>query len=132
MSFTFNEKVDTLVNVIRYIDSNFIGSKTNQIFIGGYVFIFVRVAICYSSKLPSIIVLSIYKAGYIAIYKVKKKVVCPQYLLAKLRFWKKSIPVILYTNNQISITLSNYPKFYHQKKHIDVQFYWIYEAVFMK
>ena len=63
-------------------------------------------AISHLFKLQSIVALSTCEAKYIAICEARKEVVWLGYLLAELGFWKKSTPVILYTDNQGSIALS--------------------------
>lgn len=59
----------------------------------------IKVIINHLSKLESIIVLPICKIEYVAIQEAEKKIIWQRYLLIKLEFQKKSIPVILYANN---------------------------------
>ena len=132
LGLTFNEEADTSDDVIEYTDSDFAGSKTDRKSTGGYVFMLAGAAISHSSKLQSIVALSTCEVGYVAICEAGKKAVWLGYLLAELRFWKRSILITLYADNQGSIALSNNPEFHRQTKHIDVRFYWIREVVSMK
>lgn len=113
LGLTFDRKADTLDDVIGNIDSNFAKSKTDWKSIKNYIFIPTGVAISSLSEFQLIVTLCIYKAKYVAIYKAEKEMFWLKYLLAKLGFWKKSISITLYANNQDSIVLSNNSKFYY-------------------
>lgn len=98
-----DKAADTPDDMIRYTDSDFMGSKIGQKSTKSYIFMLVEAAISHLSKLQSIIALSTCDGEYVTMCEAGKEVVRLGYLLAELRFRKRSILVRLYTNNQGSI-----------------------------
>ena len=90
------------------------------------------IPISHSSKLQFIVTLSTCEAEYMTMCKAKKEAVWLRNLLAELGFRERSIPVILYTDNQGLIAFLNNFKFHRQTKHINVQFHRICEVISMK
>ena len=129
LSLKFDGEADTPDDVVRYMNSDFARSKTNRKSTGDYIFMIAEAAIHYLSKLQFIVALLTNKVEYITMCEAGKEAAWLGYLLAKLGFQKKFIPVTLYTNNQSSIALSNNPKFHHRTKYIYVRFYWICEVL---
>lgn len=80
----------------------------------------IRAAISLSSKFKSIVRLSSYEAEYVAMCDVKTEALWLSYLLAEVRFGKRSSPVTMFANNQEYIALSNNPEFHRRIKLIDV------------
>lgn len=75
LGLTFDGEVDISDNVIGYTNSNFVKSKSDWQSTKGYVFILAEAVISHSSKFQSIIALCIYKAEYVTICEVRKKLV---------------------------------------------------------
>ncbi len=73
LSLKSDREVDTPDDVNGYTDFDFAGSKPDQKSTGGYFFMLARAAISHSSKLQSIVALSIYKAKYFAMCEVEKR-----------------------------------------------------------
>ncbi len=88
-------------------------------------------AISHSSKLQSIVLLSIYEAEYMAICEAGKEAVWLRYLFEELGV-RESAPIELKTDNQGLIARTSNQEFYRRTKNIDVQFDWIQVTVTIK
>lgn len=99
LELMFDREANTLDDMIGYIDSDFTELKTDQKSTRSYIFIFAEAVISHLSKLQLIVALSTCEAKYVTIYEAGKEAIWLRYLLAKLRFQKKSTPVIVYADN---------------------------------
>lgn len=112
LSLKFNREKNIYDDVVEYIDFDFANSKKNWKSTGDYVLILTDATISQFFKLLSIVALSTCKVEYIAIFESRKETAWLGYLLTKLIFQKKSIPVTLYPKKKDSITLLNNFEFY--------------------
>lgn len=86
LSLKFDGKTNIPNDMIGYIISNFMESKTDWKLIEDYVFMLVEPAISHLFKLLLVVTLLTHEAEYITMYKIGKKMVWMGYLLAKQGF----------------------------------------------
>ena len=125
----FDDFSNTLDDVVRYIDFDFVDNKTNRKSIEDYVFKLANVAISHCFKLQIIVALSTCEAKYVVICEIDKKIVRIEHLLAELEYRKKKISILLKADNQRTIALAKNFEFHRRTKHIDVRFHWIRDAI---
>ena len=119
----FDDFSNILDDVVRYIDFDFVDSKTNRKSIEDYVFKLTDVAISHCFKLQIIVALSTCEAKYVVMCEIDKKIVWIEHLLAELKYRKKKISILLKVDNQETIALAKNFEFHRRTKHIDVRFH---------
>ena len=125
----FDDFSNTLDDVVRYIDFDFVDNKTNRKSIEDYVFKLANVAISHCFKLQIIVALSTCEAKYVVMCEIDKKIVWIEHLLVELEYRKKKISILLKVDNQRIIALAKNLEFDRRTKHIDVRFHWIRDAI---
>ena len=125
----FDDFSNILDDLVRYIDFDFVDSKTNRKPIEDYVFKLANVAINHCFKLQIIVALSICEVEYVVMCEIDKKIVWIEHLLIELKYRKKKISILFKVDNQRVIALAKNLEFHRRTKHIDVRFHWIRDAI---
>ena len=94
-----DDSSNSLDDVMKYIDFDFVDSKTIRKSIEDYIFKLVDVAISHCFKLQIIVALSTCETKYLVICEIDKKIVWIEHLLAELEYRKKKISILLKVDN---------------------------------
>ena len=98
-------------------------------FIDNYAFFLSKNFISWSSKRQDLIIQLSCELKYIIFNKVDKKTIWLQQLLHQLKIILKKIFIVIWADNQEIIAFAENLKFYYRIKHINIKYYWIYEAI---
>jgi hypothetical protein len=95
---------------------------------GGYVTLMAGGAIGWSSKLQEIIALSTTEAEFIAAVEAGKEIPWMRNILCEFGYTIYQ-PSTLHIDNQSAISVSKNPEHHGCRKHLDLRFYWLRDAV---
>lgn len=112
-------------NIIGFCDADWAGAKDRHS-ISGYVFEMAGGPISWKSQKQSTIALSTCEAEYICISVAVQEAVWYHNLQKELL---SEIPVILYSDNQSAITLTENNSYSARCKHIDIRYHFIRDVV---
>lgn len=110
-------------NIVGYLNIDYIGSIDKKKLTRAYIFIFAGKPISHFSKLQPIVSLLSYKAEYITLIKMAKKVVWYLYFLVELGYCKIENSILIWANNQELIKLSKDSEFHKCIKHIKIKWH---------
>ncbi|KAJ3473937.1 hypothetical protein NLI96_g12743 [Meripilus lineatus] len=85
-------------------------------------------AVSWSSKLQSIVALSITEAEYVSAVSAGSEAIWIRQLLTELGY-EPSGPITLHMDNQSAIQIARNPEHHGRMKHLDLRFYWLRDAV---
>ena len=92
LGLKFDGEADTPDDMIRYTDSNFVGSKPDRKSTGGHVFMLAGAAISHSLKLQSIVALSTCEAEDLAMCEAGNEAVWLGYFIGRAGISEKVNP----------------------------------------
>eukprot|EP00253_Pinus_taeda_P012705 PITA_12705 len=115
-------------DLVRYTDSDWVGSVDDQKNTSGYVFHMGSGAISWASKKQSIVALSTTEAEYVAATAATCQAVWMRRMLRSLGQEQEKATVI-FCDNSSAIALSKNSVFHKRTKHIDTRFHYIRELV---
>ncbi|KAJ3570514.1 hypothetical protein NP233_g4351 [Leucocoprinus birnbaumii] len=95
---------------------------------GGYVTLVCRAAVGWSSKCQPFVTLSSTEAEYVAAIEAGKEIVWMRNILTEFGF-PPSYASTLFIDNKSGIDVSNNPEHHGHMKHLDLHFYWLWDAV---
>jgi hypothetical protein len=110
-----------------FVDADFAGCISTRKSTTGYVFTLNGGAVCWSSKLQSVVALSTTEAEYIAAAGAVKEALWLQKLLAS--FDLNVLPVVIECDSQGALSLMQHVVASQRSKHIDVQFHFVRDRV---
>ncbi|CAA7264651.1 unnamed protein product [Cyclocybe aegerita] len=107
-----------------YSDADFGGDKDRGKSTTGYMVKLGRGAVCWSSKLQSIVTTSTTEAEYVAGLAAGKEICWVQNILTELGYHPAK-PSKLYIDNQSALSVTKNPEHHGRMKHLDISFYWL-------
>jgi hypothetical protein len=110
-----------------FVDADFAGCLSTRKSTTGFVFTLNAGAICWSSKLQSVVAVSTTEAEYIAAAAAVREALWLQKLLAS--FDMKVLPVVIECDSQGALSLMQHVVASQRSKHIDVQFHFVRDRV---
>jgi hypothetical protein len=114
-------------NINFYCDADW-ASDQDRKSISGYVVTIAGGAIAWSSKKQTTVAPSTPEAEYIAAAHVAKQVLWHRSLLRELHF-PLSTPSIIFSDNQLAISIAHHPEFHACTKHIDIATHFLRDHV---
>jgi hypothetical protein len=125
--FTIKYSREELPRLDGYADADYAADETRRSTMG-YIFMFAKGPITWSSKLQRSISTSTTEAEYYALAYAGKEAVWIQNLLNQLGYAECSTgPTSLYSDNEGALALVKNPEFHARTKHIDVSAHYIRE-----
>ena len=107
------------LDIGRYTDSNFAGSKSDRKSTSGYVSFVGGNLVTWRSKKQSVVSLSSAEAKYRALHHTTTKLTWLRILLSKLGFGHKK-PMMFFCDNTTAIKVANNPVQHDKTKHIEL------------
>ena len=95
---------------------------------GGYVTMMAGGAIGWGSKLQSIVALSTTEAEFVSAVEAGKEITWMRNILGEFGY-PVTQPSTLHIDNQSAISVSKNPEHHGRMKHLDLQYYWLRDAV---
>ena len=111
-----------------YTDSDWGGDIGTRRSTTGFIFLFRKSPVSWSSKLQKTVALSSCEAEYMALKEAIKEQLYIRAILAEIPYFKGIGSKTLYTDSASAIELANNPVFHHRTKHIDIQYHFVREA----
>jgi hypothetical protein len=116
-----------------YSDADWAGDLDERKSTSGYTFLLGGGAITWCSKKQSCITLSTMESEYVTCSAVVREVVWLRRFLQRLDIVTSAIdPVIIYSDNMVSLTYAKDPKYHGKTKHIVIKYHYIRDMVAKK
>ena len=115
--------------LVGYIDSNQGGNYSTRKSTTGYIFQLGNSPISQSSRLQKLIVISSYKAEYMALKEATKELIQLKSLFSQIKLLNSYKTDTIYYDNKSAIDLSKNPKHYARTKHIDIQYHFVRDCI---
>ena len=113
--------------LIGYTDSDLASNFEDRKSTSGYLFKYGECLISWKSSKQNIVALSSTEAEYIGLTKAAQETIWLKQTLNELNH--KTEQVLIYCDNQSSISLSKNPEFHARSKHIDIRHHFIREMI---
>ena len=111
-----------------FSDADWGGDLDTRRSTSGYVFHFGGAATTWRSKLQACVALSTAEAEYVALAGTVQESLWLQQLLSDLQ-GKPADPMVIFEDNQSTMSMSKNPKFHGRSKHIDIKYHFTREQV---
>jgi ribonuclease HI len=131
LGLTYNGKNQDRITVNAYADADYGGDLDDRRSTSGYVIRINDCAVSWSSKKQPTVALSTAEAEYMAISYAVQEVKWITQVLAELNYKQKE-PVILYSDNQAAIAISENDVNHSRSKHIDIRHHYVRETIKQK
>ena len=113
---------------VGFSDADWGGDLDTRRSTSGYVFRFGGAAITWRSKRQACVALSTAEAEYVALAGTVQESLWLQQLLSDLQ-GKPADPMVIFEDNQSTMSMSKNPKFHGRSKHIDIKYHFTREQV---
>lgn len=123
-----HDKMQRLGTLEGFVDADYAGCLDTRRSTTGYVFMICNGPVSWISKLQTTVSLSTCEAEYTAITQASKEAVWFTYILKDLCFAGIK-PIIIHTDSQSALKLSENSQFHSRTKHIDIAKHWIREVI---
>jgi len=121
---------DTTDNsLISYTDADWGDCHNIRKFTEAYLFLLYEGLISWCFKCQQFIVLFLTEAKYMAETQATKKVIWLCCFLSEIDYFHDNNVVVIQADNNKAMNLARNPEFHAHIKHINIQYYFIYEAV---
>ena len=112
----------------EFIDVDYVDVKDDRRFIEEWVSFLNENSISWFSRRQDLVTQFIRESKYIALSETRKEAVWLRSLLLQIHVTSK-ILIVLWTNNQRTIALSENLEFHYRIKHIDIKYHWVRETL---
>ena len=112
-----------IVDVVGYLDSDFASDEDDWKSYTGYIFIINGGTVSWSTHKQHTVALSIMEAEYMALSEAAREALIRRQLFSELLILSAQKPVMLLSDSQTALNISENPMNYHQAKHIDIRYH---------
>jgi len=116
-------------SLISYTDADWGGCHNIKKFTEAYLFLLYEGLISWCSKHQQFIVLYLTEAEYMVKMQAMKKVIWLRCFLSEIGYFHDNNVVVIWADNNRAMNLARNPEFHAHIKHIDIQYYFVCEAV---
>ena len=117
-------------SITGYSDADWAGDQNDRKSTSGFVFMMSGAAVSWNSKKQTCVALSTAEAEYIALSKAAQESIWLQRLIMDMNEILSS-PIIIFEDNQSTITMTKNNQHHGRAKHIDIKYHFIREMVTM-
>ncbi|KAF7785123.1 hypothetical protein Agabi119p4_1288 [Agaricus bisporus var. burnettii] len=114
--------------LFTYSDASHGACKATGRATGGYVTLVSGAAVGWSSKRQPFVTLSSTEAEFVAAVEAGKEIKWTRNILTEFGF-PLTLPSTLFVDNKSGISVAKNPEHHGRMKHLDLRFYWLWEAV---
>ncbi len=116
-------------NLINYIDADWDDCHNIRKFTEAYLFLLYEGLISWCFKHQQFIALFLMKAEYMTETQAMKKAIWLHHFLSEIGYFHDNNVIIIWADNNKAMNLARNPEFHACIKHINIQYYFVCEAV---